>query len=315
MAVLYVSHRLEEVFAIADRITVIRNGRVVVGAPRAELTLQGVIHAMIGRREEELYPERPAAVAEAAGVTLAVRGISVRGRLHDVSFRTHGGEITGLAGIEGSGVSELLGVLFGVRRADGGEAVFPDGKGLPRSATAAARRGISLVPADRRRQGLMLGGSVARNVAHVQAGALQSRSPWLGRRELAGAANRQIRELRIKTPSAWSLVHHLSGGNQQKVVIGKWLAIGPDIVFLDDPARGVDIGAKREIFKLVREIAAEGRIVLFRSTELPELLGLCDRILVFHRGRLAGVRSASEFDQRSLLHAIHTGEVPTEEAT
>jgi len=314
ISILYVSHRLEEVFAIADRITVIRNGRVVLGAPREELTLKAVVHAMIGRPEEELYPEREPDARAEARPKLVVHNLSVRGRLRDVGFEARGGEIVGLAGIEGSGITELLGVLFGMRRADGGEVTYPDGGGLPRTPTAAARRGIGLVPADRRRQGLMLAGPVARNIAHVKAGALPSRSPWLRRRELTSAAQRQIAELQIKTPSPWSLVHQLSGGNQQKVVIGKWLEIGPDVVFLDDPARGVDIGAKREIFKLVRKIAGEGRIVLFRSTELPELLGMCDRILVFHRGRLAGACPAGAFDQRTLLHAIHTGDVPTEEA-
>jgi len=193
--------------------------------------------------------------------------------------------------------------------------VFPDGGGLPRSATAAARRGISLVPSDRRRQGLMLASDVARNVAHVSAGALRRRSPWLSRRDLAAAANRQIRDLQIKTPSPWSQVHQLSGGNQQKIVIGKWLEIEPDVILLDDPARGVDVGAKSEIFRLVRRVTDEGRIVLLRSTELPELLGLCDRILVFYRGRIVADRPAESFDSRSLLHAINTGEVPeTEEA-
>jgi ABC-type sugar transport system ATPase subunit len=314
IAILYVSHRLEEVFSIADTITVIRNGHVVLSDSRASLTLPAVVHAMIGRSEEELYPERGRRSDDVRRLTLSVRNVTVRGRLHDVSFEARSGDIVGLAGIEGSGVTDLLGVLFGVRGADGGEVTFPDGKGLPRSATAAARRGISLVPADRRRQGLMLGTSIARNVVHVKAGALAGRSPWLRRAELTEAARRQIDDLQIKTPSAWTLVHQLSGGNQQKVVLGKWLEIGPDIVFLDDPARGVDIGAKREIFKLIRRVAGEGRIVLFRSTELPELIGLCDRILVFYRGRVTGELDAGSCDQRTLLHAIHTGERPREEA-
>ena len=314
ISILYVSHRLEEVFAIADRITVIRNGRVVVSAARADLTLSAVVHAMIGRDESDLYPESPEGADRTRDLKLSVRNLSVKGKLHNVGFEASGGEILGLAGIEGAGVTELLGVLFGMRRADGGEVLYPDGEGLPHSPTAAARRGIGLVPADRRRQGLMLESPLARNIAHVKAGALKRRSPWLGRRELAAAASRQIGELEIKAPSPWTLVHQLSGGNQQKVVIGKWLEIGPDVILLDDPARGVDIGAKREIFKLVREVATEGRIVLLRSTELPELLRLCDRILVFYRGRLAGALPAGAFDQRTLLHAIHTGEVPTKEA-
>jgi ribose transport system ATP-binding protein len=239
-----------------------------------------------------------------------VQHLSLRRRLHDVSFEARAGEIVGLAGIEGSGVSDLLGVLFGSRRADAGVVVFPDGGGLPRSPTAAARRRISLVPSDRRRQGLMLGTDVARNLAHVTAGALRRRSPWLSRRDLAAGARRQIDGLQIKTPSPWTQVHQLSGGNQQKVVVGKWLEIEPDVILLDDPARGVDVGAKSEIFRLVRRVTDEGRIVLLRSTELPELLGLCDRVLVFYRGRIVADRPAESFDSRTLLHAINTGEVP-----
>jgi len=310
ITILYVSHRLEEVFAIADRITVMRNGREVLTADRSELTIREVVHAMIGRSEHELFPDRLSATAEAKARVLGVKGLSVRRRLHDVSFEARAGEIVGLAGFEGSGVSDLLLVLFGALRPDAGEVTFPDGRGFPRSTTAAARRRISLVPADRRRQGLMLDQDVARNIAHVSAGALASRSPWLGRRGLAASARRQIGNLQIKAPSPWSQVHHLSGGNQQKVVIGKWLEIAPDVILLDDPARGVDVGAKGEIFRLVRSVTAEGRVVLFRSTELPELIGVCDRILVFYRGRLMSDTAADAFDSATLLHAINTGEVP-----
>ncbi len=310
ITMLYVSHRLEEVFEIADRITVMRNGAVVLTENRADLTIEAVVHAMIGRKEHELYPDRGEATPDASRRSLTVKHVSLRRRLDDVSFEARAGEIVGLAGIEGSGVSDLLGVLFGSRRADAGEAVFPDGGGLPRSATAAARRRISLVPSDRRRQGLMLASDVARNIVHVSAGALQRRSPWLTRGDLTAAAKRQIDDLQIKTPSPWTQVHHLSGGNQQKIVIGKWLEIEPDVILLDDPARGVDVGAKSEIFRLVRRVTNEGRIVLLRSTELPELLGLCDRILVFYRGRIVADRPAGAFESRSLLHAINTGEVP-----
>ncbi|MFN2629896.1 MAG: sugar ABC transporter ATP-binding protein [Gaiellaceae bacterium] len=310
ITVLYVSHRLEEVFEIADRITVMRNGEVVLTEDRANLTMRAVVEAMIGRKEHELYPERPERSPESRARSLRVEHVSLRRRLYDVSFEARAGEIVGLAGIEGSGVSDLLGVLFGSRRADAGTAIFPDGSGLPRSATAAARRRISLVPADRRHQGLMLASDVARNIAHVSAGALRRRSPWLPRRDLAAAANRQIENVQIKTPSPWAQVHQLSGGNQQKIVIGKWLEIEPEVILLDDPARGVDVGAKSEIFRLVRRVTSDGRIVLLRSTELPELLGLCDRILVFYRGRIVADRRAESFSSRSLLHAINTGEAP-----
>jgi ABC-type sugar transport system ATPase subunit len=308
ITVLYVSHRLEEVFEIADRITVMRNGREVLTRPRPELTIPEVIEAMVGRREEELFPP-PLEGRSDEIATLSVAGLTVGHALRDVAFEARAGEIVGLAGVEGSGVSLLLGVLFGARRPDRGEVRYPDGRGLPRSPTAAVRRGISLVPADRRKQGVMLEGSVARNIAHAAVGALRSRSPWLSRLELRRRATRQIEALQIKTPSPWTPVNQLSGGNQQKVVVGKWLEIEPRLVLLDDPTRGVDVGAKREIFAIMRRLAAEGRVVLFRSTELPELIGICDRILVFYRGRLAGEVAGERLDSRALLHAINTGEV------
>ena len=154
----------------------------------------------------------------------------------------------------------------------------------------------------------MLEKSVATNIAHVAVGAMRSRQPWLPRSQLLDAANRQIRDLQIRTQSPWTPVNQLSGGNQQKVVVGKWLEVGPKVVLLDDPTRGVDVGAKREIYGLIRKMSADGGIVLFSSTELPELVGLCDRIVVFYQGRIAG--ELSGVDDHTLLHVINTGEMP-----
>jgi ABC-type sugar transport system ATPase subunit len=308
----YVSHRLEEVFAIADTVTVMRNGSHVFTRPRAELTIPDVVRAMLGREEEALYPARSGAERrdDAAPGRVTVSGLAVRPSLKDVSFEAHAGEIVGLAGIQGSGVSDLLGALFGVRRAVRGSVTYPDGRGLPGSATQSARRGVSLVPSDRRHQGLMLEHTIAQNISQVRGGALGGFKVWLGRSEMARAAQRQIDALRIKTPSPWSQVHHLSGGNQQKVVVGKWLEINPGVILLDDPARGVDVGAKQEIFALVRALADEGKIVLFHSTEVPELIGLSDRIVGLYRGRVVVDQPVGELDASTLLHAINTGEPP-----
>jgi ABC-type sugar transport system ATPase subunit len=201
----------------------------------------------------------------------------------------------------------LLGVLFGTRRARAGEIAFSDGRGAPASPTAAARRGISLVPADRRHQGLMLESSIAMNISQVRVGSLAARRPGLDRRAMRAAARRQIDGLRIRADGPATIVGRLSGGNQQKVVIGKWLEISPTVFLLDDPTRGVDVGAKREIYRLIRELADAGRTVLFRSTELPELVGLADRILVLHRGRLTAEFAGGTVDDSTLLHAINTG--------
>ncbi len=310
ITILHVSHRLEEVFAIADHVTVTRNGMEVVSKPIGEITIPEVIEGMIGGRQEALFP--PPLPVENAPVEkrLIVNGLNSID-LRSISFEARAGEIVGLAGLEGSGVSTLLGVLFGIEKAQAGEVVFPDGQGAPSSPTHAARRGVCLVPADRRRNGLMLEKSLIDNLAHVVVGALPGRQPWLSHHQMRGIADKQIDNLRIKARSPHSLANQLSGGNQQKVVIGKWLEIAPNVVLLDDPTRGVDVGAKREIYLIIRKLSAEGRIVLFSSTELPELVGLCDRILVLYRGRLAGILAGSAINEHDLLHMINTGEMFT----
>ena len=325
MTIIYVSHRLEEVFDIADRITVMRNGALVTTQDRAATTMQRVVEAMVGTSPAALFPERPSAAGRAAGAasaapgpggdtaasaSIVVEGLTVDDELRDVSFSVQPGQIVGLAGLEGSGVATLLGVLFGTRRADAGTIRFADGRGAPASPTAAARRRISLVPADRRHQGLMLERSVAMNIAQVAVGTLPSRRPWLDRRAMGRAARRQIEALRIQTDGPNAIVGRLSGGNQQKVVLGKWLEVAPDVFLLDDPTRGVDVGAKREIYRLIRELADCGRTVLFRSTELTEIVGLADRILVLYRGRLAVEIAGGEIDDHGLLQAINTGRRP-----
>ena len=309
ITMLYVSHRLEEVFTIADRVTVTRNGRDVFTEDRAVLTIPEVIEGMIGTQQKALFPPRSPAQSRGARERIVVSGLS-GGELKDVGFTASPGEVVGLAGLEGSGVSTLLGLLFGTRRAQAGEVTYPDARGLPLSPTEAARRGVCLVPADRRRNGLMLDKSILFNLSHVVVGAVQGGLPWFDGLRALQRAGRQIDRLRIKTRSPYALANHLSGGNQQKVVLGKWLEIAPKVILLDDPTRGVDVGAKREIYELIRQLSADGRIVLFSSTELPELVGLCDRILVLYRGRLAGELSGSGIDDKILLHAINTGDVP-----
>ena len=307
ITMLYVSHRLEEVFAISHRVTVTRNGRDVLTQDRAVLTIPEVIEAMIGVQQEALFP--PPLPRRTGGATerIVVKGLN-GGPLKDIRFTAASGEVVGLAGLEGSGTTTLLAMLFGTERARSGEAVYPDAKGLPRSPTEAARRGICLVPADRRRNGLMLDKSIVFNISPVAFGAQKGALAWYGQRAARARALRQITRLRIRTRSPDSLANHLSGGNQQKLVIGKWLEIAPKVFLLDDPTRGVDVGAKREIYDLIRQMSADGGIVLFSSTELAELIGLCDRILVLYQGRIAGEVAGQGTDSRTLLHLINTGE-------
>ncbi len=307
ITVLYVSHRLEEVFEIADRVTVMRDGREILTRDTKTLTIPQVVEAMVGTKQEELFPARPRAVDGEDRESLVVTGLTVGTGLVDVSFEAKAGEIVGLAGIAGSGIEVLLGTLFGERRASAGTVRFPDGGGLPSSPTRAARRKISLVPADRRTQGLMLDRSVGSNIVQVAVGALRSANPWLSRGAVDAVADRQIGQLGIRTAGPFALVSELSGGNQQKVVLAKWLEVSPSVVLLDDPTRGVDVGAKHEIYTLVRQLADSGRIVLLRSTELPEIVGLADRILVFYRGRLTTECRAVDVGASDLLRAVNTG--------
>ena len=308
ITMLYVSHRLEEVFAICNRVTVTRNGHDVLTRERANLTIPEVIEGMIGAPQTALFPPPLPRRTDREPAAVVVKGLS-GGALKEIDFTAQSGEVVGFAGLEGSGVATLFGMLFGTQKASAGNALFPDALGLPRGPTEAARRGIALVPADRRRNGLMLDKSVLFNISHVAIGALKG-LPWFNHGMARERAFRQIDRLRIKTGSPDALAGQLSGGNQQKTVVGKWLEVAPRVILLDDPTRGVDVGAKREIYALIRRISADGRIVLFSSTELSELVGLCDRIIVLYRGGIAGEIKGSEIDGRALLHAVNTGEMP-----
>lgn len=307
--VIYVSHRLEEVFQIADRITVMRNGRLVWTKDRSQTSVPEVVNAMVGMGIGDLFPPRRNVADKADLVgSLCVSGLSIGTDVRDVSFAVHPGEIVGLAGLEGSGTATVLGAIFGTRRLTSGEITYPDNAGAVKSATSAARRRISLVPADRKSQGLMLDRSVEWNISQVVIGALKGRW-WLSSRAMRAAANRQIKGMNIKALDGRANVVGLSGGNQQKVVIGKWLEISPRVFLLDDPTRGVDIGAKAEIYKLIRDLSEDGAIVLFRSSELPELVGLADRVLVMYRGHMVGEISGESATDARLLGAINTGQI------
>jgi ABC-type sugar transport system ATPase subunit len=245
ITMLYVSHRLEEVFAICDWVTVTRNGRDVMTRQRADVTMREVIEGMIGAPQTELFPPPLPGPGGRESSAIVVKGLS-GGALKDINFTACSGEVVGFTGLEGSGVATLLGMLFGTQRPRGSEVTFPDSLGLPRGPTEAARRGIAMVPADRRRNGLMLDKSVVFNISHVAVGALRNGLPWFDHGTALDRALRQIDRLRIKTRSPHALVSHLSGGNQQKTVLGKWLEVAPRVILLDDPTRGVDVGAKRK---------------------------------------------------------------------
>jgi ABC-type sugar transport system ATPase subunit len=306
VTIILVSHRLEEVSSIADRVTVLRDGRFVRTVPMAETTMTELVTAMIGRPPEEVDDlPAPAGVDDDGRRGLSIRGLSTTRGLDSIDLDARPGEIVGLAGLEDAGVQQLMHVVFGLVRPTAGEVEYPDGRGLPATARHAVRRRIALVPADRRRDGLMLDDSVEVNVSSVKAGVLGGYGFRLARRSMRSGAVASMSALRVKFGSLENPVRTLSGGNQQKIVLAKWLQIDPAVVLLDDPTRGVDLGAKLEIYEVIRALAARGCTVLFSSSELDEYRHLCRRVVVFRRGRVTSTLEGDDVTQHRVLHAMN----------
>lgn len=312
IACIYISHKLEEVFSIADRITVLRDGATVFTADAAQTSTGEIIRQMVGREIEDLFPRRPSAV-RSAGVVFRVSNLTVahpvtnRARLHDVSFTAAPGEVVGIGGLMGAGRSELLMHLFGAwgRRVAG--EVELDGKPLPvLPPSKVLRRGLALVSEDRRRYGLVLDQSIGFNLSLSSLRSLTR----LGFVDSGREFNRNdslYRSMRVKAPSMEAAVGKLSGGNQQKVVLGKALMTEPSVVFLDEPTRGIDVGAKLEIYELINQLTDSGKAVVLVSSELPELIGMSDRILMLHEGRITGEFDARNVTQEALMQAALGG--------
>ncbi|GAA2362007.1 sugar ABC transporter ATP-binding protein [Dactylosporangium salmoneum] len=298
-AVLFISHRFDEVFALCQRITVMRDGRWVCTDPAGDLTVADVVRRMVGREVGTLFPKETAAIGEPR---LVVRGLTRAGYFHDVSFSVHSGEIVALAGLVGAGRSEVIRAVFGVDRYDGGE-VLVDGRPLTRgNAAAAIGAGLALVPEDRRQQGLVMELSVERNATLPRRWALAGLGFLFG-----GAERRSAREwtqrLQVKAARLSDPVATLSGGNQQKVVLAKWLATEPRVLIVDEPTRGIDVGTKAEVHRILSTLANDGVAVLMVSSELPEVLGMADRVLVMHEGRLAADIPRDRADEESVMLA------------
>jgi rhamnose transport system ATP-binding protein len=298
-AVVFVSHRLEEVFALCDRVTVMRDGRTVAEAAIAETAPAEVVRWMVGRELTDLFPKVPSEVGE---VLLEVRGLRRAGVFEDISFTVARGEIVALAGLVGSGRSEVVRAVFGIDRYESGTVLIggsPLPQGDPRAALA---RGVALVPEDRRQQGLFMVASVARNSAVVVLDRLRRFGLVSGRAE-RGMARDWADRLRLRYSGLEAPVERLSGGNQQKVVLAKWLATEPELLVVDEPTRGIDVATKAEVHRLLSERAARGLAVLMISSELPEVLGMADRVLVMREGRLVAELSRDEATQERVMLA------------
>ncbi|CAG6390998.1 sugar ABC transporter ATP-binding protein [Streptomyces cocklensis] len=298
-AVLFISHRLEEVFALCQQVTTLRDGALIASEPVAGLTEDDLVRRMVGRDLDELYPKAHSDVGE---VALGVRRLTREGVFTDVSFDVRHGEIVGLAGLVGAGRSEVARAVFGVDRWDAGE-VRVDGRPLrPGAPSLAMSAGLALVPEDRRAQGLVMGMSVARNINLTGLGGT-SRAGLMNRAaERSRAADWAVR-LQVKYARLADAVGTLSGGNQQKVVLAKWLATGPRVLIVDEPTRGIDVGTKAEVHRLLSRLAADGVAVLMISSDLPEILGMADRVLVMHEGRLVAEIPRAEATEESVMAA------------
>ncbi len=295
IAVVYISHRLDEIFRIADRVTVMRDGRVVATRPVAELDEAELVRLMVGRKIEDLYPKPD---VEPGAVVLRVEGLTRRGALSDCSLSVRAGEVVGLAGLMGAGRTELARAVFGADPVDRGR-IELDGREIAvGSPSAAIRAGIGYLTEDRKREGLALQLGVDQNVTLAS---VPTRAGLIDRSRERHRAARRRDQLRIRTPSLRRRVGLLSGGNQQKVVVAKWLETEARVLFFDEPARGIDVGTKAELFALVGRLAEEGRALVLISSYLPELLNLCDRIVVMHEGRIAGEVRRGEFSEERVM--------------
>ena len=299
VAIIYITHKMDEVFKISDFVTVFRDGKLVSTLPAAELDRGKLIALMVGRELTQMFPKVEAEIGE---ILMSVRGLTRRGKCYDISFDLRRGEILGLAGLMGAGRTEVLEGIFGVGKVDTGTITI-NGQTVkisaPKDAIAA---GLGLLTEDRKRTGIMGVLSVRDNMSVASMGRY-SRFGFLGGGAMDKEVQRQRESLAIKTPSIRQLIKLLSGGNQQKVLVSRWLMTNPDILMIDEPTRGIDVGAKAEIHRLMSTLAQEGKAILMVSSELPEILGMSDRVLVMHEGRITGEFSRAEATQERIMAA------------
>ena len=301
---IFISHHLEEVFEICDRVMVLRDGKAVDTRPTTDWTTDALVAAMVNRPMSEVFPERTTPLGE---VRLEVRRLASGGLFRDISFSVRAGEIVGLAGLIGAGRTEVAKTIFGALPRTGGE-ILLDGKPVSlRNPRAALRAGVVLVPEDRKLEGLILDFPIRQNVVLSIVAQTAILRTFLNRRAGLAAANEAVRSLRIRASGIMQIVRRLSGGNQQKVVLGRALTLKPRVLILDEPTRGIDVGAKVEVYGLIRHLASEGAAIVIVSSELLELIGLCDRIAVMRTGQVTGVVERADFGQERLMSLAMTG--------
>jgi rhamnose transport system ATP-binding protein len=297
--IIYISHRFEELFRLADRVTVLRDGSSIQTCPMAAVTTEDLIHMMVGRELETVFPKRETHLGE---TVLEVRNLSCRALgVKNVSLFIRSGEVLGLAGLIGSGRSQFAQALFGLATVDSGEILLHGRKLTVQSPADALRAGLAYVPEDRRRHGLILDMSIAANSTLASLGKISNGGGFLNTGAEKRLATHTIQQLGVKAPSSGTLARDLSGGNQQKVALGRWLMTDPKVLILDEPTQGIDVGAKSEIYQLIGQLAHRGMAILMISSETPEILAMSDRIAVMTKGTIAGTLERNEATPQALL--------------
>lgn len=297
LTIIYISHRMDEIFRLTDRITVMRDGEKIKTLNTKDTNVDEIVKLMVGRVLKETYPQRKSVIEDK--VLLEINNLYGNG-LMDISFKLNRGEILGFAGLIGAGRTELAELIFGVKPKTSGEIIFKDKVISPKTPKEAINYGIGLVPEDRKKQGALLSLDIKSNISMAILNRI-SRFSVVDRKKECFIAKKYKDSLKIKTPNLEQLVRNLSGGNQQKVIIGKWLASNPDLIILDEPTRGIDVAAKYEIYKLMNTLVESGKTILMISSEMEELIGMSDRIIVLSEGRITGMLNKSEFNQELIM--------------
>ncbi|MYL31167.1 ATP-binding cassette domain-containing protein [Halobacillus halophilus] len=308
VSIVYISHRMEEIFDVCDRITVMRDGRTIDTTPIPDTSFDEVVRKMVGRELTDRFPERQ---ADAGETVLEVKNLTRPGVFQNVNFQVKSGEIVGVAGLMGAGRTEIMRTIFGLDGKYEGDILVNGQTAVMKNPGQAIKLGLGLITEDRKDEGLVLDFPIKDNIALPSLKSFTKRSLIQDGRELE-FVEMLIKRLTIKTESAQTEAKNLSGGNQQKVVIAKWIGIGPKVLILDEPTRGVDVGAKREIYQLMNELTDRGVAILMVSSELPEVLGMSDRILVVHEGTIAGELDRSEATQEKIMTFATGGNVHDE---
>jgi len=297
VAFIFITHKLDEVFKIADEVTIMRDGKLIVSESINNVSKKKLIDLMVGREITQLFPRGDPNIGDKY---FEVKGLSKNGLFNDVSFSLHRGEIVGLAGLMGAGRTELVETIFGYRKADSGTISIGNKPAKIKSPADAIGNKIALITEDRKLTGLYLPLNVKENMILPTLGKFM-KGPFLDNKRIKEVCEEEVRRYKIKTPTINQVVNNLSGGNQQKVLVARWLLTDPDIIILDEPTRGIDVGSKSEIHKIMSGLASQGKCILMISSEMPEIIGMSDRVIVMHEGRISGEVGRKEATQTRIL--------------